>query len=418
MVMDDERPLKFCLLTQYFWPEGGAPPGRLFELCTRLQAMGVQVTVLTCMPNYPQGRIYDGYRRKLRMTEYKDGLRIIRVIVYPSKSARFLKRMTYYCSFALNAVLLGLWGLGRQDVLMVESPPLFLGPSALVLGRLTGAKVVFNVSDVWPLSAIRMGYISGDSRAAKMSFWLEKYMYEHVALVSGTSPGLINDIRERFPNVPAAVITNGADTKKFSPSKADPAVRKTLGLPDGVFAIGYCGLHGLAQGLDVVIRAARELRSRKDIRFVLVGDGAVKADLVAEAQRDGLDNILFVPYQDKSMMPAIVASMDAALVCLGMDLPTIPVKIYEAMASGVPVVAVTGGELQEFVEREQVALRTPIGDGPALAEAVRRLADDAELRRTLRTRALDVVKRFDRDLIAADAVKLLRRVADPAKRKE
>lgn len=409
--MADDRPLRFCLLTQYFWPEAGAPPGRLFELCQRLQRLGFEVTVVTALPSYPVGRIYDGYRGRLRMVEHKDGVRIIRTLCYPTQSPRFVRRMTYYLTFALTAVLLGIWGLGRQDVLMVESPPLFLGPSALVLGFLTRAKVIFNVSDVWPLSAVKAGIISGKGWPAKLSFWLEKYMYRHVRLVTGTSPGLIQDIRSRFPDVPAAVITNGVDTKWFNPSQADPAVRREFNIPDGAFAIGYCGLHGILQGLDVVLDAARLLKAEPAIRFVLVGDGPAKADLVARAEREGLDNVLFVSIQPKPRMPAVVASMDAALVSLGQDLPTIPVKIYEAMASGVPTIAVTAGELQEFVEREGVALRVPLGDGQALADAARRLYNDEALRSRLRTRALEVVQRYDRDRIAAEAAAIVRRVA-------
>jgi glycosyltransferase involved in cell wall biosynthesis len=406
--MVSKRAVRFCLLTQYFWPEGGAPPGRLYELCLRLRKHGFLVTVVTCLPNYPQGRIYEGYRGKLRMTEYSEGIRIIRTACYPTQSPRFVKRMTSYLSFALSAAVLGIRGLGKQDVLMVESPPLFLGPTALWLGWLSGAKVVFNVSDVWPLSVIRAGYVAGDSLAAGMSFRLERYLYEHVAMVTGTSPGLIGEIRSRFPHVRSEVITNGVDTRRFGPSRADPAVRREMSIPDGAFTVGYCGLHGLLQGLDVVIEAAGHLRDEPNVRFVLVGDGPMKADLVAAAEREGLENVIFVPIQPRSRMPTIVASMDAALVCLGKDLPTVPVKIYEAMASGVPTVAVTGGELQEFVEREGIALRVPVGDGKALAEAVRQLYRKPSLRRQLRDRAMDVVQRFDRDRIAAQAAGLLR----------
>lgn len=402
--------LRIAILTQYFWPEGGAPPGRLFELAVRLRRLGHDVTILTALPSYPRGRIYDDYRGRLAMVEHHEGLRILRAPLYPTQSARFLKRLSSYFSFVFTSAAMGLARLGKQDILMVESPPLFLGFSAVFLAKACRARLVFNISDVWPGTLVMGGFLDEQSVMTRTAFRLERFFYEQSDLVTGTSPGLIEDVRSRYPHVPCAVITNGVDTTWFRPDRADPAVRRDLGIPDGAFAVGYCGLHGLLQGLEIVIEAADRLRDRDDIRFVLIGTGPVKDDLVAEADRRGLKNILFVPMQPKSRMPDIVASMDTALVPLKCALPTKPVKVYEAMASGVPIVVAAEGELADFVEREGFALRVAPLDGEALADAVRRLADDAALRDRLRDRALEVVQPYDRDQIARDAADLFGRL--------
>ena len=399
--------LRIAILTQYFWPESGAPPGRLFELAVRLRRLGHQVTVLTALPNYPRGRIYDEYRGRLWMVERHEGLRILRAPIFPTQSARFLTRLLCYLSFVFTSAAMGLLNLGRQDILMVESPPLFLGLSALVLAKAAGARLVFNVSDVWPGTVVMGGYLSATSPLTRMAFALEKFLYEHSDLVTGTSEGLIRNITDRFPHVPAAVITNGVDTKWFRPDRRNRVVLRDLGVPDGTFTVGYCGLHGLLQGLEIVIDAAEHLRDLKDVRFALIGTGPVKDDLVAAAKARGLDNILFIPMQPKSKMPDIVASIDVALVPLKCALPTKPVKIYEAMASGVPAIVAAEGEVVDFVRSGDFALVVPPLDGKALAEAIRRLHDDPALGERLCRRALEVIKHYDRDKIAQDASRLL-----------
>lgn len=397
-----EKP-RIAILTQYFWPEGGAPPGRLFELADRLHRLGHEVTILTAMPNYPRGRVYDEYRGRLWMTEHHEGLRILRAPIFPTQSPGFVIRLTSYFSFVFSSLVMGGINLGRQDILMVESPPLFLGLSALVLAKLWGAKLVFNVSDVWPGTVVMGGYMSADSIFTKMAYRLERFLYEHSDLVTGTSEGLIRNITDRFPHVPAAVITNGVDTKWFRPDRANRAVLRELGIPDNVFAVGYCGLHGLLQGLDIVIDAAEHLKDLPDVRFVLIGTGPVKDALMAKAKAKGLENVMFIPMQPKPKMPDIVASMDAVLVPLKCALPTKPVKIYEAMASGVPAIVAAEGEVVDFAKGGDFALCVPPLDGKALAGAVRQLHGDPALRRRLRDKALEVVQNYDRDKIAAEA---------------
>jgi len=248
--------LRIAVLTQYFWPESGAPPGRLFELAVRLRRLGHEVTVLTALPSYPRGRIYDAYRGRVWMVEHHEGLRILRAPIYPTQSARFAARLSSYFSFVFSSAVMGPLTLGKQDVLMVESPPLFLGFSAVLLAKACRARLVFNISDVWPGTLVMGGFLDERSLMTRVAFRLERFFYEHSDLVTGTSPGLIEDVRSRYPHVPCAVITNGVDTSWFRPDRADPAVRRDLGIPDGVFAVGYCGLHGLLQGLEIVIEAA------------------------------------------------------------------------------------------------------------------------------------------------------------------
>lgn len=402
--------VRLLIVTQYFPPETGAPQARLYELAVRLRRRGHEVSVLTAMPNYPTGRIFDGYRRRPRRTESMDGLRVVRTWVYPSKSRRTLPRLASYASFALSAVVLGLPGIGRQDVILVESPPLFLAPTALLLGRLLRAPVVVNVSDIWPESLVQLGLL-GTGGAHRAMLALERFAYRRAAAVAVTNPGAVERIQERFPDVPTTVISNGVDRSLFRPELRDEAVRRELGARPDDFLIAYCGLHGLAQGLDVVLEAADRLRDRQEIRFVMVGDGPVRAELVAKATSLGLTSVRFLGRRPKSDIPAILASADASVVPLAARMPgTMPSKVYEALASGLPVLVTRGSEAQQLVENDGVGRVFEPLDADELARAILDLANGND-RDGTRRRALRSSERFDRDRIARHTEATLAAVA-------
>lgn len=304
-----------AILTQYFPPETGAPQARLFELAVRLHERGHRITVLTAMPNYPTGRIFAGYRRGLRSRERRSGVEVIRTAIYPSISTRKLPRLLNYGSFAASSLLLGPWGLGRQDLVLVESPPLFLVPTGIALARLTRARLIMNVSDIWPDILVRMGHAT-DGAQLRAMMWLERLGYRQADVVALTNPGAVAQIRARFPDVATTVISNGVDTSFFRPDRRDPALRRELGAQDGDFLVGYCGLHGLAQGLEAIVDAAAVLRPDRQVKFVMVGEGPTKSALRARAARLGLPNLRFLDGRPKAEMPALLASCDASLVPL------------------------------------------------------------------------------------------------------
>jgi colanic acid biosynthesis glycosyl transferase WcaI len=392
--------MRLLIFTQYYPPEMGAPQARLNELARRLRDKGHTITVLTAMPNYPTGKVFDGYRWTLRRTETIDGIRVVRTCIWPSKSSRTLPRLLSYLSFVLSSVLLGIWGLGRQDVVLFESPPLFIVPAGLLIGRWTRGRIVMNVSDIWPDIIVRMGHTTG-GLALKMMFWLEKYGYEHADVVALTNPGAAAQVQERFPHVRTTVISNGVDTGFFRPELRSDDIRASLGAGPGDFLVGYCGLHGLAQGLEVVVGAADLLQDRKDIKLVMIGDGPTKDGLVAMARAKGLTNLAFFTHRPKKEMPALLASCDASLVPLLSRLPgTMPSKVYEALsAATVPLVA-KGCEGDTLVSQFNAGKTFEPMDAGELAAAIRELADHPDQVRQIRANCLELAKRFDRNVIA------------------
>jgi len=392
--------VKITILTQYYPPEIGAPQNRLSHLASHLASAGHEVTVLTAMPNYPTGRIHRGYGGVLRR-ERHGRVRVIRTFIYPSRSAALLPRLLSYFSFVFSSAAFGSFLLKPSDFLLVESPPLFLGIAAVWLSRLKRAKLIFNVSDLWPESAVRVGMIRQDSLGHRFGMRLESFCYQRAWMVTGQSRSILRDIETRFPDRATFLWSNGADTRAFHPQRKTEEARARL-TSQNEFVVLYAGLHGLAQGLEQVLDAARELDREGGFRFVLVGDGPLKHKLQQKVTHADIGNVTFLEAMRSAEMPALLASADLILVPLGMHIPgAVPSKLYEAMASGRAVVLVAGGEAAEIVLRHRAALVVAPGQVASLVRAIRELRSNRELALTLsRNGRLAAVEHYDRTEIA------------------
>ena len=404
--------MKIVVLTQNFPPEVGATAARLQRMTRSLAERGHQVTVITAMPNYPTGRVFDGYRGKVRSVEEADGVRVVRTWSFPSKSSNSLLRLISYASFALSSLLLGIRGLGRQDIVLFDTPPLPLVPTGLVMGRVTGARVVMNVSDIWPEMAMRLGHGVG-----RLSMWalkrLERLGYEKSDIVTTTTGAARERISRRFPHVRTAVISNGADLKMFDPSLRSQEVRDSLYVKPEDFLVCYIGLHGMFQGLEVVLEGAEKMRENRAIKFVMIGDGPRKEALKKLARHKDLDNLQFLDLVDSERIPSILASCDAALVPLAAEFPsTMPSKVYETLASGVPVVISTGCEGARVVEQGKAGLTFRPGNAMELAEALAYLEANKEETALMRKKCRELACHFDYDRIAEQTESFLLAIAD------
>jgi glycosyltransferase involved in cell wall biosynthesis len=397
------------ILTQYYPPEMGAPQARLSELAARLAELGHETLVLTALPNYPQGRIHEGYRRLL-VSEQQGDVSVLRTPIWPTKSVSLIPRTASYLSFALSSLVVGAVRLPRLDVLITESPPLPLGLTGFLLSRLKRARWVFNVSDLWPETAIALGSL-GNGRLTRLAYRLEAFCYRRASAVSCQSREIEESINERFPQVRTISFVNGTDTDRFSPARRSETFWQDRVGDDRTIAV-YAGLHGACQGLDQLIEAAEELQDDR-LRLVLVGDGPEKEALVESAGRRRLGNVTFLEPQPKDAVPALLASADIAVVPLRTRLPgAVPSKLYEAMASGLPVVLVAEGEPAEILRSTKAGIAVSPGDVKGLADALRRLAESEDERDELGAAArAAAVERFDRRPIVDRFIDELKRVS-------
>lgn len=364
--------MKILFLTQYCPPEVGAPQNRIFEFAKQLKSFGHEVTILTAMPNYPKGEIFQEYKGKKIVRETLDGIDIVRTGIYATKSKDFTKRLRNYLSFTWTSVAQGTRHIGKQDFIITESPPLFLGWSGYVLAKLKKAKFIFNVSDLWPESAVKLDVLHNEAMI-KASTWLEEFCYKKAAAVTCQTQGIVDNIVARgFDKRKIHLITNGVDTEFFKKEKRSEEYRASIGIKDK-FAVVYAGIHGLAQGLEVVVKAAEILREEKGIQFVFIGEGPEKPMLMDLVKENHLENVTFLPMQNKKDMPKIIASMDATVVPLKkLDLfkGALPSKMFEALASELPIVLGVEGEAEVLINRAKAGIVVEPENEKAVARAI------------------------------------------------
>jgi glycosyltransferase involved in cell wall biosynthesis len=377
--------MKILFLTQYCPPEVGAPQNRIFEFAKQLKKFGHEVTILTAMPNYPKGEIFEEYKGKKVVIEELEGIKIIRTGIYATKSKSFTKRLRNYLSFTFSSVLTGSRYIDKQDAIITESPPLFLGWSGYVISKMKKAKFVFNISDLWPESAVKLGVLHNKA-LIKMSTWLEEFCYKKAHAVTGQTKGIVDNIVNRgIDNNKVHLITNGVDTEFFKKENRDEKFRKEIDI-EKKFAVCYAGIHGIAQGLENVIEAAEILKNYDEIKFLFFGDGPEKSDLITMVREKALTNVEFFPVQSKNKMPRIIASMDATVIPLKkLDLfkGALPSKMFEALSSELPIVLAVEGEAEKLINDAKAGITVEPENSREIAEAVLKLYNDSELRRQL-----------------------------------
>jgi glycosyltransferase involved in cell wall biosynthesis len=368
--------MRFLILTQYFSPETGAPQTRLSAFARELIRQGQCVEVVTAVPNYPRGRVFDGYRNRWNVCETIDGVRVHRTWVYASLGAGW-KRAFSFASFAITS----LWGLRkcvRPDWIFVESPPLTLVLPAILAARLWRVPVIMNVADLWPDSIRALG-LARSALFLKVLETLEQFAYAQSDMISATSDGVRRSlVREK--GVPASkilLLENGVDPDVFRPRTADEELKRTLGIQNQRIIL-FAGTHGLAQGLEHALAAARLLQN-ESIHFLFIGDGSAKASLVRLASQWHLRNVTFLPPVDPNDVARYFSIAECGLACQR-DVALLegnrPAKITSIMACGKPVVFAGKGEGARVVQNARAGIVVQPEDSLALANSIRGIIAD------------------------------------------
>ena len=406
--------MRLLILTQYFPPEVGAPQNRLFELAVRLQKMGVDITVMTAMPNYPKMVIHEAYRGKKYVYEEMENLKIYRSSIYVTTDRSILNRLLNYFSFVLSSFRTGSRIEGEFDYVFCESPPLFLGISAYFLAKKKKAKMIFNVSDLWPESAEKLGLVT-NKLLLRVSTWLEEFLYRKSSIITGQTQGIVANIQNRFPKSKVVWLPNGVDLSYYDPSKYQSEWRKSVGLKQDDAVFLYAGIIGYAQGLDLLLDAANLLKEKSEIKIVLLGDGPEKERLIKKAVVMQLKNVLFFDPVPKSQMPAIIAAANAAIIPLRrLDLfkGAIPSKIFEVLAMQKPILLGVEGEAKTlFIDDGQCGLFFTPESSHELAESITYMCQHPDEVKIWGENARNYVdQKFNRNNIATDFYRLLTEV--------
>lgn len=413
--------MNIVFLTHYYPPEGNAPASRVGALARRWVTAGHQVTVITGVPNVPDGVPYPGFANGLWPQEsVVDGVRVIRVWTYLAPNKGVVRRILNYLSFMVCA-LLRLMFLPKPDRLIATSPQFFCGWAG-VLGKWwfrctrpwsRKPRFILEIRDIWPESLGAVDAI-GNPAIMRLLEWLEIRMYAAADQVVTVGDGYRRRLLERgVPDDKISIVMNGVDRDLLEAAVPDPGgVRRAWGLEDK-FVCSYIGTIGMASGLSVFLRAARRLKElgRDDIRLLAVGDGAVREELEQQARREGLDHLVFTGRRPKSEMPAFLAATDLCFVHLQKSPlfeTVIPSKIFEALGMARAILIGVGGDARKLVEDSGGGIAMPPEDDEALVRALIALEADRPLLKSMGERGRVFVQaRFDRDLLATRYLELL-----------
>jgi len=403
--------MRILFLTDNFPPEVNAPASRTFEHCKEWVKAGHRVTVITCAPNFPVGKVFAGYQNRLWQVEEMAGIRVIRVWTYITANEGFVKRTLDYGSFMVSAFLASLFVRG-VDVVIGTSPQFFTACAACLIGGVKGSPFVFELRDIWPESIKAVGAMK-DSVVIRLLERVEMFLYRRAACIVAVTESFKRILVGRgVDGGKIEVVTNGVDLAGFGPREKDPELMNRFGL-EGKFVAGYVGTHGMAHALETILKAADRIRMREDgdtYRFIFLGNGARKQALMSLAAQMGLTNVVFIDTVPKAAVARYWSLLDVSIIHLrktGLFTTVIPSKLFECMGMGIPVLLGVAGESAEIVEKEGVGLTFEPENAEELCAKLETLRRDEDLRRRFRENCLAAARRYDRSVLAARILNIL-----------
>lgn len=412
MGRNEPERLKILFVSYFCPPEVSAPASRVFENASRLAAMGHSVTILTGLPNHPLGRIFGGYRRRLYQSESMAGVRVVRVRSWIAPNTTAVNRLKSQLSLMVAQVLGGVL-VGRVDVVVGTSPPLFQALAGWVIAVFKRCPFVFEVRDLWPENMVAVGAIKNGLQIRVLAT-LERFLFRRARRLIVVTHGFADYYVEKgVPVDRIAIVTNGVDLQEYEPAPYPLEIARSLGV-DGKFVAGYLGTVGINHGLQTILDAAERLRARADVAIVVVGDGAERASLEAEAARRGLRNVQFLGERTRAEMPAYHALCDTVMVLLKRApyfRRVLPSKIFVCMGFERPIILGVDGEARGIVEEAGAGLFVEPENPTAVAEAIltlREMKSTGTLSGMGRAGRKYVGQRFDRNALARQLDAVLR----------
>lgn len=407
--------MHLLFLTDNFPPEVNAPASRTFEHCREWVKQGHRVTVITCAPNFPKGKVFEGYRNRLWQSEVMEGVRVIRVWSYITANEGFAKRILDYISYMVSAFFASFF-VRKVDLIIGTSPQFFTACAAYGVSLFKRRPWIFELRDIWPESIRAVGAM----RESKLLDLLEKvelFLYRKATrIVSVTESFREKLIARGVDGSKIEVVTNGVDLSRFAPRPKDEALEEELGL-QGKFVAGYIGTHGMAHALETLLEAAQKLAALPGDRFriLLLGDGARKESLKKQAAEIGLTNLLFIDSVPKEEVSRYWSLLDLSIIHLRKsDLfkTVIPSKLFECMGMGIPVLHGVEGESAEIVAREGCGVLFEPENSDALLKAMLKLADDPQLYDEMRQKAVEAAPKYDRKVLAQKMLSILEELVE------
>ena len=408
--------MRVLFVSNYFPPEVNAPATRLYEHARYWARAGGQVDVLTAVPNFPEGEIYDGYENRFQKEEV-EGINVYRVPMYVAENKGTLKRSVSYISFMLSALWFSRKIAGRVDVVAATSPQFFCAIGGYLISRLKGVPFILEVRDLWPESVVAVEALKRNW-LIRVFERIEQFLYrraEHIVVVADSFKRIISE--KGIDTNKITVLKNGADWQSF----AAPLNKETLQALrvgynlENKFVVSYMGTIGMAHRADILLEAAQRCND-PDVMFVVMGNGAERHKLEEQSRQLNLSNFKLIDKQPKHLMPYFLAISNACVVHLK-NVPlfetVVPSKIFEAMIMRKPIIIGVQGEAKKLVEEAEAGISIIPEDPEDLLKAVRCLKANAEAYQRMADNGFAYVRQhFDREKLAQKYWNLFCQVAD------
>ena len=360
--------MKILLLTQWFDPE---PTFKGLAFAKELKRQGHEVQVLTGFPNYPGGKIYDGYKLRLCQREEIEGISILRVALYPNHDSSALKRIFNYISFAFMAILFGIFATKKADVIYAYHPPLTVGIAAIFIKFYRRTPIVYDIQDMWPDTLKATGMLN-NNKILNIIGSLCKLVYRYVDHIVVLCPGFKKKLIERtVPEEKISIIYNWCDEQGLT--QAQPAKVEYQQLMQNKFNIVFAGNMGKAQALDSILDVAKKIQNIQDIQFVFVGGGTETERLKQRLTTENISNAIFIPRMPMAEVGGILKLSNLLLVHLKKD-PlfeiTVPSKTQAYMAMGKPILMAVAGDAADLVQRAECGCVAISEDVESIQQAI------------------------------------------------
>lgn len=401
---------KFILVTQYFPPEIGGGSQRSIGFAEELKNHGFDIVVITPFPSYLIRKEDFNFKFKLFEKTEKDGITIYETFVISSDRGNFIKRIFYYLSFTISALLVVSFWVSSYDFIITISPPLFTGIVGVLAKKIKRVKFIFDIGDLWPESAVQLGFLK-NKIAIRLAVAVEKWIYKNSDDINVVTRLTYEKLSQQYGFIKKLnYVPNFVDTNKVIKREKNKDYLKKFKL-DNKLVLGYAGNIGSAQGLSIILDAALKLKKCKNIVFLIIGDGVEKNLLEKGILKNNLDNVLLIPPVSRNEIIYLISLFDYVIIpLLKNDLfkITIPSKLYESMSAEIPVLLCVDGEARKIVEKYNCGIYVEPENSQMLGEIIMNIVNNPELKRELgKNGRLGVLQEYDRHKIISEFIQMI-----------
>jgi len=402
--------MKILFLSDNFSPETNAPAKRTLEHCKEWINLGHEITVITSVPNFPIGKVYKGYKNKLYQTEKISGITVKRVWTFIAENKGFFLRIIDYLSFMFSSMICGLF-TKKNDMIIATSPQFFTLLSGYFISLLRRTPLIIEIRDMWPESIVAVGAMNEKSFVIRLLKKIANFIYKKSTVIVCVTNSFKEELINKGINESKIkVVQNGFDLSKLlTPTISVEEVEKKYSIRKDDLIVSFIGTIGMAHGLNIVLKAAKNLN---DVKFLIIGEGAEKKELIKKANEDKIDNVIFIDNISWQEIVNINQLIDFHLIHLKKDpefTKVIPSKIFESMALKKPIIMGVDGEAKSIVNQAKCSVNIRPENDDDLVKAIHYLNNNFDKSRKFGINGFDFLKKnFSRKILANKMIEYIK----------